>query len=207
MSWFHARTNGAESRDHASVSEVLACFRDERDLMFRLALLIVGDATTAEQCVVNACETTVQGRSPFRDWLTEWAKSATIMSAISKAANTIRCCEPAYANLYCMHSEHLSQRSNAECERDMSFVFGIDPSALIAELDPLARAVLVLRTAIRASIQDCALRLNVSRSTVLTANCRAMTWLHNRRLEQRTVVEQGSLNNVPSNADGSQGGL
>lgn len=197
MSWFHARTNGAESRDHASVSEVLACFRDERDLLFRLALLIVGDATTAEQCVVNACETTVQGRSPFRDWLTEWAKSATIMSAISKAANTIRCCEPAYANLYCMHSEHLSQRSNAECERDMSFVFGIDPSTIIAELDPLARAVLVLRTAIRASIQDCALRLNVSRSTVLAANCRAMTWLHDTQRQrpsgEEAVVRTGDL--------------
>ena len=59
----------------------------------------------------------------------------------------------------------------------MSFLFVIDPGIIIAELDPLARSVLVLRTAIRASIPDCALRLNVSRSTVLAANCRAMTWL------------------------------
>ena len=139
MRWLHAKTNGAESRDHASVSEVLACFRDERDLMFRLALLIAGDAATAEQCVVSACETTAQGRTPFRDWLSEWAKSATITSAITKTANAIRCCEPAYANLRCTHSEHFSYGNDAE--QRMSVVFGIDPCAIIAELDPLARAV------------------------------------------------------------------
>jgi hypothetical protein len=74
----------------------------------------------------------------------------------------------------------------------MSFVFGIDPSTIIAELDPLARAVLVLRTAIRASIQDCALRLNVSRSTVLAANCRAMTWLHDTQ-RQRASDEEAAV--------------
>ncbi len=194
MPWFHVKTKSAESRDHASVSEVLACFRDERDLMFRLALLITGDAARAEQCVVNACETTVQGRSPFRDWLTEWAKSATITSAITKTSNAIRCCEPAYANLHCTHSQHLSYGNDAE--QRMSVVLGIDPSAIIAELDPLARAVLVLRTAIRASIQDCALRLNVSRSTVLAANCRAMTWLHDtqrqRASDEEAVVRTGA---------------
>jgi hypothetical protein len=35
----------------------------------------------------------------------------------------------------------------------------------------------VLRIAIRSSIQDCSLRLNVSRAAVLAANCYAMTWL------------------------------
>ncbi len=190
MRWFHAKTNGAKSRDQASVPEVLACFRDERDLMFRLALLITGDAATAEQCVVNACETTVQGRSPFRDWLTEWAKSATITSAITKTANAIRGCEPAYANLRCTHGEHFSYGNDAE--QRMSIVLGIDASAIIAELDPLARAVLVLRTAIRTSIQDCALRLNVSRSAVLAANCRAMTWLHETQ-RQRASDEQAAV--------------
>ncbi|MGB8012414.1 MAG: hypothetical protein WCF68_12420 [Terriglobales bacterium] len=177
MSWFHARTNGAESRDHASASEVMACFRDEKDLMFRLALLIAGDSATADDCVVNACETTVQGRSPFRDWLTEWAKSATITSAISRAAHAIHECEPAYANVHCSHSEHWSQRDDGERERDLNFVLGMEPGVILAELDALARAVLVLRTGIRASIQDCALRLNVSRNTALAANCRAMAWL------------------------------
>jgi DNA-directed RNA polymerase specialized sigma24 family protein len=179
MLWFNAKRNSLTGRDKASVSEVVACFRDERDLLFRLAWLIAGDRATAEQSVVNACNMTVQGHSPFRDWLTEWAKSSTIMSAISKTLDAIRSCEPAYKDLRCLHPEHRAQGNDAE--RRMSFLFGIDPSITIAELDPLARSVLVLRTATRASIQDCALRLNVSRSTVLAANCRAMTWIRDRQ--------------------------
>jgi hypothetical protein len=186
MSWFNGKRNSLNARDQASVSEILACFRDERDLLFRLALLITGDKATAEQSVVNACDMTVQGRSPFRDWLTEWAKSSTIMSAISKTVGAIRSCEPAYKDLDCLHSEHRVQRYDAG---HMSFFFGIDPSIIIAELDPLARSVLVLRTAIGASIQDCALRLNVSRRTVLAANCRAMTWL--RDIQLRHHLECG----------------
>ncbi len=205
MSSFHGKTNGAESRNHASASEILACFRDDRDLMFRLALLIAGDTATAEQCVVNACETTVQGRSPFRDWLTEWAKTATITSAISKTANAIRCCEPAYANLHCTHSEHLSQGKDAE--QRMSFVFGIDPSTILAELDPLARAVLVLRTAIRASIQDCALRLKVSPGTVLAANCRSITWLDDMQRQRASCGEAAAQTEASSTSGHAHGGL
>lgn len=182
MSWFGVKRNCLTGRDQASVFEVVACFRDERALLFRLALLIAGDKATAEQSVVNACNMTVQGHSPFRDWLTEWAKSSTIMSAISKTADAIRGCEPEYKDLRCLHSEHRGLGNDGE--RRMSLLFGIDPSIIIAELDPLARSVLVLRTAVGASIQDCALRLNVSRSTVLAANCRAMTWLRDLQLRR-----------------------
>ena|ERR1700722_6603992 len=177
-----AKRKSPTGRDQASVSEVEACFRDERDLLFRLAWLVAGDKAIAEQSVVNACNITVQGHSPFRDWLTEWAKSSTIMSAISKTLDAIRSCEQAYKDLRCPHSEHRGQYNDVE--RCMSFLVGFDPSIIIAEIDPLARAVLVLRTATRASIQDCALRLNVSRSIVLAANCRAMTWLHDKQLQQ-----------------------
>ncbi len=207
MSWFHTNTKGSEGRDHALVSEVLACFRDERALLLRLALLITGDAATAEQCVVNACETTVQGHSPFRDWLTEWAKSATIMSAISKAANAIRGCASAYEDRRCPHSEHLSQGNDAERERDIRFVCGTDPGIILAELDPLARAVLVLRTAIRASIQDCVLRLNVSRTAVLAANCRAMTWLRDLQSRRSPGSQHSPSAETRSDADHSHGGL
>ncbi len=55
----------------------------------------------------------------------------------------------------------------------LDLILGADAQKLIAELDPLCRAVLVLRVAIRSSIQDCALRLNVSRAAVLAANCHA----------------------------------
>jgi hypothetical protein len=192
MSWFHANKKALEGRGHASVSEVLAHFRDERAYLSRLALLITGDESAAEKSVANACEITVQGHSPFRDWLAEWAKSATITSAISKSADAIRSCEPAYKGLRCSHSEHLAQSNDAECDERLSLVLSADPRVLIAELDPLARAVLVLRVAIRSSVQGCVLRLNGSRSAILAANCRAMTWLHNLQLRRTSASQHAS---------------
>ena len=83
--------------------------------------------------------------------------------------------------------EHLSQGDAEERAVSLNLILGTDAQTLIAELDPLCRAVLVLRLAIRSSIQDCALRLNVSRAAVLAANCHAMRWLHDSHA--RTVEE------------------
>ena len=126
---------------------------------------------------------TLQGNSPFRDWLFEWAKAATIASAISHGTEAIRICEAAYKDLRCPHVEHLSQGDAEERAASLDLFLGTDVQTLIAELDPLCRAVLVLRAAIRSSIQDCALRLNVSRAAVLAANCRALTWLQERHVK------------------------
>ena len=181
MSWFHSRTTPADARNHASPAEVVACFQDQRNLLGRLAFLITGDHATAEQTLVQACETTLQGNRPFRDWLFEWVKAATIASAISHGAKAIRICEATYTEQRCLHVEHLSQGDAEERAAGLDLVLGTDAQTLIAELDSLCRAVLVLRVAIRSSIQDCALRLNVSRAAVLAANCHAMTWLQKRR--------------------------
>jgi len=178
MSWFHANMKAANDRNFASAAEIVACFQNEGPLLGKLAFLITGDQATADQAVVQACEITLQGNSPFRDWLLEWAKAATIASAISHGTEAIRICEAAYKDQRCPHVEHLSQRDAEERAASLDLILGADTQKLIAELDPLCRAVLVLRVAIRSSIQDCALRLNVSRAAVLGANCHAMTWLH-----------------------------
>jgi len=178
MSWLHSSTEAVDARNCASPAEVVACFQDPRNILGRLALLITGDQATADQAVVQACEMTLQGNSPFRDWLFEWAKAATIASAISHGTEAIRICEAAHKDRPCPHVEHLSQGDAEERAPSLDLLLGTDARTLIAELDPLCRAVLVLRVAIRSSIQDCALRLNVSRAAVLGANCHAMTWLH-----------------------------
>jgi DNA-directed RNA polymerase specialized sigma24 family protein len=178
MSWFHSSTVAVVARNYASPAEIVACFEDQRNVLSRLALLITGDQATADQAVVHACEITLQGNSPFRDWLLEWAKAATIAIAISHGTEAIRICEATYRDRRCPHVEHLSQGDAEERAASLDLILGTDAQTLIAELDPLCRAVLVLRVAIRSSIQDCALRLNVLRATVLAANCHAMTWLH-----------------------------
>ena len=184
MSWFHPSTAPVDARNHASPAEVVACFHDQKNVLGRLAFLITGDLATADQAVVQACETTLQGNSPFRDWLLEWAKAATIASAISHGTKAIRICEATYKDRRCSHVEHLSQGDAEERAASLDLILEADTQKLFSELDPLCRAVLVLRVAIRSSIQDCALRLNVSRAAVLAANCHAMTWLHDGHARQ-----------------------
>jgi len=181
MSWFHSSTAPVDARNHASPAEVVACFQDQGSVLSRLAFLITGDRATADQAVVEACEITLQGNSPFRNWLFEWAKAATIASAISHGTEAIRVREAAYKDQRCLHVEHLSQGDAEERAASLDLILATDAQTLLTELDPLCRAVLVLRLAIRSSIQDCALRLNVSRAAVLAANCHALTWLHGGR--------------------------
>ncbi len=185
MSWFHTTVKATDDRDHASISEIVGCFSDERLLLSRLALLITGDQATADQSVVDACDMAVEGHGPFRDWLFEWAKTVTITSTISRCGAAIRSCETAYRDRRCSHADHLQQGDLAERESSLNFILQTDPGTVIAELDALSRALLVLRVAIRSSIQDCVVRLNVSRAAVLAANCRAMTWLHDLRLKSQ----------------------
>jgi len=184
MSWFQSSTAPVDARNHASPAEVVACFQDQRNVLGRLAFLITGDQATADQAVFQAREITLQGNSPFRDWLLEWAKAATIANAISHETEAIRICEAAYKDRRCPHVEHLTQGDAEERAASLDLILGTHAQTLIAELDPLCRAVLVLRVAIRSSIQDCALRLNVSRLAVLGANCHAMTWLQKRQVKR-----------------------
>ena len=177
MAWFHTSAPPADARSHASAAEIVACFRDQRSLLHRLAFLITADRATAEQAVARGCEMTLQGNSPFRNWLLEWAKTVTISTAISLHSDTIRSCEAIYKDLRCTHLEHLCQFDDERRDAKLALLFQMDAQKVFAELDPLCRAILVLRLAIRSSVQDCSLRLNVSRAAVLVADCHVMTWL------------------------------
>lgn len=177
MSWFYASTTAEDARNHASAAEIVTCFRDQRNLLDRLAFLITADEAIAEQAVAQACKITLQGNSPFRNWLLEWAKAATIAGAISLQGDAIRMCEATYNDRRCPHVEHQCQFDDERRAASLALILQMDTRKIIAELDPLCRTILVLRIAIRSSIQDCSLRLNVSRAAVLAANCQAMTWL------------------------------
>jgi len=193
MSWFQTGVKAQEDRSRASAAEVVECFREARPFLSRLAFLITSNSASAEQSVVNACEMTAKGHRPFRDWLLEWAKVATITEAISECAENIRSCEVAYRGLACTHVEHTPLTDAEERARYLDILLGPDILKMITELDALSRAVLVLRLAIRSSIQDCVLRLNLGRAAVLAANCRAMTWLRDLHLQPASALQPDSL--------------
>ena len=178
MSCNYFPSKSAPKVDRASAAEILACFRDDKDLLFRLAWLITGNEATAERSVIAGRETALHGSAPFREWLLEWAKWVTIKAALSMNRDAICHCEPAYEHLHCTHAAHLLSQSVAFSGSKKDLLVHINPHVIFAELDSLARAVLVLRTAVNASIFDCVRRLGVSHEAVLAANCRAITWLH-----------------------------
>jgi len=182
MSWFHGSAGAGDDRAVASAAEIVACFWNQRSILHRLAFLITADQSTAERAVSRACEISLQGSSPFRNWLLEWAKAVTINAAITLDGDAIRMCEVAYKDRNCPHVEHLSEDNNERREANLGLLIRMDARTFFTELDALCRAILVLRIALRSSIQDCSLRLNVSRPAVVVASCHAMTWLDHSRV-------------------------
>ena len=164
--------------DPASVAQILAYFEGERKDFLRLALMITGNAGNAKQCLIKAREMALQGRNPLRGRFAEWRKWLTIEAALSSSYGAISRCEANYENLQCTHPEHLVQTSDSKLQKYHSFLFRIDTRIILASLDALSRAVLILRTTARASILDCTQYLDLSPNTVLAANCCAMTWVH-----------------------------
>src|ERR1700739_770754 len=124
MSWFRSSAAPVDARNHASPAEVVACFQDQRNVLGRLAFLITGDQASADQAVAQACEITLRGNSPFRDWLLEWAKAATLASAISLGPEAIRVCADAHKDRGCPHVEHLSQIEAAERAAILDLILG-----------------------------------------------------------------------------------
>src|SRR5271157_1460790 len=121
-SWSHASMKAANDRTYASAAEIVACFQNEGSLLGKLAFLITGDQATADQSVVNAREITLHGNSPFREWLLEWAKIATITSAIAQRPEAIRVCEALYKARPCTHVGHLWQDDAEERESTLSLM-------------------------------------------------------------------------------------
>ena len=189
MSWCPVlKLNGAVP-SQASIADIACCFNDEKDALFRLAFLITGDKAQAEACVINAYETTLQGETPFRDWVFEWAKSATVRGAIRMRLDEIRRWESGYKDSYCEHPEHLFRETVAEQQLMAESIWRIDPGLVVAELDPFARAILVLRGILHASVRDCAVLLNVFRESVVAAQCQIGTWLSTIRKDQQSELQ------------------
>jgi hypothetical protein len=179
MRSIHATKKKRAGAERPSTLEILARFEDEHETLSRLAFVITGDIGVAERSVSEARELVTNGAHPlpFRKQLTEWVKWVTIEAAITNSLHEIARCESRYVNQNCTHSEHLLNGNDSKLRELRNFVLQIDPEIVIAELDPLARAVAILRTTARASILDCILRLRLSLDTVLAANCKAMIWI------------------------------
>jgi len=182
-------------RKRQSTRGILARFEDEREILSRLPRVITGNRGAAEQSVGETRGLVTNGAHPhlFREQLLQWLKWGTIKVAITNSLYEIACCESKYVNQNCTHSEHVLNGNDLKLGEFRSFLWQIDPETVIAELEPLARAVAVLRTTARASILDCVSWFQLSLDTVLAANWRAMTWF----VEKRTGLSHKALTPEP----------
>ncbi len=183
MSCIHLTKKKKTPANGVSTLEILDRFEDEHEILLRLAFVITGDIGTAERSVSEARDLVIHGEHlvPLCGQFPEWLKTVTIKAAITNSLPEIARCESKYVNQNCTHSEHLLNGNDSKLTELRNFLLHVDPESVIAELDPLARAVAILRTTARASILDCILRLKLSLDTVLAANCRAMAWFAEKR--------------------------
>ena len=195
----HSMNTVAETK-RAPALNITCRLDNEHEVLSRLALLITGDIQAAELSVFKARELLTSSASPYRlgKPLTEWHKRVTIEAAISASLQEIARYESRYVYLNCTHSEHLVNGNDSKLGHFCNLLQHIDLDTVFRELDPLARAVAILRTTGRASILDCVSRLRLSVETVLAANCRAMAWLAEKRtaLSDKARTSQQKLENL-----------
>lgn len=169
MNWFTCR-KATKAPDKELLRSADALTKQKQDLYWT-ALMITGDAESAEHSIVDAGGLVETASYAFRDWLVRWGRSATARVAVNTVRSCIHDTAARYCNWTCSHGTHIPL-SPAE----ITNLRELDPNEVIQRLDILARSVLVLYGCQRASVSECALLLNVPRQHILTAYCRALQW-------------------------------
>jgi hypothetical protein len=168
--------NDGEVRKYASPSEITAYFRENRDPLFWMALVITGREGLAESSLTVACNDSSHRRSVFLSSVGLWAQFAVVRSATASIKEDIADAAIMYQGKSCEHDGHPGL-----CEAEIRVLRAIEPSVVFTDLDPLARSVLILQTLRNTTLYDCVLALDLPRATVMAAYCRALLWLHARQ--------------------------
>ncbi len=156
----------------ATAEDLRSVFETEHDQLDWIALVITGDPALAHKCLVDASGLSANRAGVFRDWLATWSRSASARIATTAVREAITASAAQYLNRTCDHANHpLLSKVEIESVRQL------DPTQVIRDLDPISRAVLVLRGLQGASIADCALQLQVPRKCILAAYCSALRWI------------------------------
>jgi len=182
--WEERDEHPAYGRPIASSGEIERAFRDEREYLLWTVRVITGKTDDASQSIIDASQSTTKSTGVFLDWLSRWAHSATARAAVAAVRELLVNSAARYAAYSCSHPSH-----DVLTGDQIASLRQIDPTLITAELDPLARATLVLRGVQHDSIFDCALQINVPRRSVAGAYCRALQWSNERLRARATGIE------------------
>lgn len=153
-------------------------FSQYREELQWLANLLTGNEMVAAACVVDACALAESENPCFREWLLEWARLATIRSAVQVQQKRIAQLSFAYLQRRCIHGGHTALSS------DWREILVEESSAVIARLDVLSRSALVICGLEKLSAYEAAVLLGIDPAAVEGAYCAAIKSLEVISCEQ-----------------------
>ena len=170
-----AHNSGTES-GAARSKHLTAVFDSDSTFLLWLAEVITGDPNVAQECLVDARKISEQQSGLFVDWLSQWSRSATIQQAIQRAYRQISLASQKYEQIRCPHGGHVPLSLE-----HFRILQSVPAQKIAADLDPFVRAVGILRGVSHCVLQDCAIRLGVSRTSVAAACCVFEHWTDLRK--------------------------
>lgn len=163
-----APVNFLNGRQFATLDDMQRVFMQHQPQLEWFGYFITGDERVAEACVVDARALSISHNQVFQDWLLEWARYATIQSAIQ--AQRQRGLLQASA-----HREPVSASFAHERLPDSVVEFVEDNTeVLIKRLDALSRVALVVYGIEKHSLGEAAILAGVSTKRMRAAYSAAM---------------------------------
>ncbi len=143
-----------------------------------LAYFITGDHSTAAACVVDACSLSRSHNHLFAEWLLQWARYATIRSALHTQSARIWQLSVNYPQPTCVHDKH------GLLSADLVELLVPESDRLLNQLDVISRAALLICGIEKHSVTEAAVMIGVSSVCIRAAYCAGLQALEVLECEQ-----------------------
>lgn len=160
--------------------------RECRTELAWLAFFVTANEDVATACVIDACALAEVQGDGYEKWLMEWARYATVRSAVQMQRVRISQLSWLYEGRMCSHRAHPSLSPDS-----VEFVVE-ETSSLVAKVDVLCRSVLLICGIEKRPFHEAALMLGVSDDTVQAAYCSALEYLEVMGCERFRDQNQGA---------------
>lgn len=170
------RSDSKGSSDFAAPSDFCAIFVQQLDRLYSLALVLTGDESRAEECLLVALDSCAEGSPVFKESAVAWSRRMVIKRAI-------RFMLPSPASP--SHSDLVGNHSDSSSEQDALL-------KSVQELSPFDRFVFVMTVLERYSDRDSALLLDCSCADVVVARIRAFQQVSRRLIEMYPGYDSGA---------------
>ena len=170
------RSAGKGRDDYAAHSDFCAVFLQQLDRLYSLALILTGDELRAEQCLLAALDSCVEGSLVFKESAAAWSRRSVMKCAIRFMLPSPSI--PSRPDLVANHC-------GASSDQDASL-------KSVHELRLFDRFVFVMSVLERYSDRECTLLLGCSNSDILTARPSAFLQISATRLSKSRASRASS---------------